>query len=122
MDNEFQNLGDYYDSLVASTKVSGPRRPAGVCRRSRRTACATTVTARSARRHASARHAGRPTWNELLYMYSSVWMSGVDGAVLYSRYFSLYDGALRKRLDNLEALMGHGVRRAPRLQSGRQRA
>jgi hypothetical protein len=104
-DNEFQNLGDYYDSLVASTRVPGlSGRPvyASLQAYGLRDDCdgpdCKATRERKARRS--------PTWNELLYMYASVWMSGVEGAVLYSRYFSLYDGALRKRIDNLEALMG----------------
>lgn len=105
MDNEFQNLGDYYDSLVASTKVPGlGSRPvyASFQAYGLRDDCDGPEC--KATRERKARRS--PTWNELLYMYGSVWMSGVDGAVLYSRYFSLYDSALRKRLDNLEALMG----------------
>jgi hypothetical protein len=104
-DNEFQNLGDYYDSLVASTKVPGlAGRPvyASVQAYGLRDDCDGPQC--KATRERKARRS--PTWNELLYMYASVWMSGVDGAVLYSRYFSQYDGALRRRLDNLESLMG----------------
>jgi hypothetical protein len=46
-----------------------------------------------------------PTWNELLYLYASAWSAGLDGAVLYSHYFALYDSALSKRVTNLEKLM-----------------
>ncbi len=116
MDNEFQNLGDYYDSLVASTKVSGlAGRPvyASFQAYGLRDDCDGPQC--KATRERKARRS--PTWNELIYMYASVWMSGVDGAVLYSRYFSLYDGALRKRLDNLEALMGPVFGALPRCNS-----
>lgn len=105
MDNEFQNLRDYYDSLVASTRFPGlAGRPvyASLQAYGLRDDCDGPEC--KATRERKARRS--PTWNELLYMYGSVWMSGVEGAVLYSRYFSLYDGALRKRLDNLEGLMG----------------
>lgn len=117
MDNEFQNLGDYYDSLVASTKVPGlAGRPvyASFQAYGLRDDCDGPQC--KATRERKARRS--PTWNELLYMYASVWMSGVDGAVLYSRYFSLYDGALRRRLDNLEALMGPVFGALPGCKSG----
>ena len=117
MDNEFQNLGDYYDSLVASTKVSGlAGRPvyASFQAYGLRDDCDGPQC--KATRERKARRS--PTWNELLYMYGSVWMSGVEGAVLYSRYFSLYDSALRKRLDNLESLMGPVFGALPGCKSG----
>ncbi len=104
-DNEFRNLGDYYDSLVAATQIPGlAGRPvlASLQAYGLREDChgqdCKATRERKARRS--------PTWNELLYMYAAVWSSDMDGAVLYSRYFSLYDTALRARLDNLEALMG----------------
>jgi hypothetical protein len=104
-DNEFQNLDDYYDSLVAATRIPGLEgRPvyASMQAFGLRDDCdgpdCKAIKERRARRS--------PTWDELLYMYSAVWMSGMDGAVLYARYFSLYDKALRARLDNLETLMG----------------
>lgn len=104
-DNEFQNLDDYYDSLVAATRIPGLEgRPvyASMQAFGLRDDCdgpdCKAIKERRARRS--------PTWDELLYMYSAVWMSGMDGAVLYARYFSLYDKALRSRLDSLEKLMG----------------
>jgi hypothetical protein len=44
-------------------------------------------------------------------------MSGTDGAVLYAHYLSLYDQALRKRLENLELLMSDVYARLPGCES-----
>lgn len=103
-DNEFANLEDYYDSLVTATTMPGlGDRPvyASLQAYGLRDDCdgpeCKAVTERNPRRS--------PTWNEILYLFTSAWMSGADGAVLYSHYFSLYDKALRARLDNLEGLM-----------------
>lgn len=103
-DNEFANLSDYYDSLVASTRVPNlAGRPifASMQAFGLRDDCDGANCKVLKERNPSR----SPTWNELLYMLTSIWMSGNDGAVLYSRYFALYDTALTKRLANLEDLM-----------------
>jgi hypothetical protein len=103
-DNEFDNLEDYYDSLVKVATMPGlGARPVYMSMQAYglRDDCdgpaCKAVNERNPRRS--------PTWNELLYLLTSIWMSGADGTVLYSHYYSLYDKALRTRLDNLEALM-----------------
>lgn len=103
-DNEFANLDDYFQSVAAAAGIPGLEgRPvyASVQAYGLRDDCAgadcKVVNERKARRS--------PTWNEMLHMFASAWMSGTDGAILYSRHFSLYDKALRRRLDNLERLI-----------------
>lgn len=103
-DNEFANLGNYYDSLVAGRGIPGlDGRPvyAAMQAYGLRDDCdgaaCVPVKERKPRRS--------PTWGELLHMYSAMWVAGLDGAILYSRYFSLHDAALQKRLASLEKLM-----------------
>jgi hypothetical protein len=112
IDNEFSNLGNYFDSLVAARRVAGLEgRPiyASMQAYGLRDDCdgpsCVPVKERKPRRS--------PTWGELLHMYASVWISSLDGALLYSRYFSLYDPALQKRLANLEKLMPQVFRNLP---------
>jgi hypothetical protein len=103
-DNEFANLSDYHDSVVAATRLpqlDGRPVYASLQAYGSRDDCAGPACKATNER----RPRRSPTWNELLYMFTSVWMSGADGAVLYSHYYSLYDKALRNRLDNLEQLM-----------------
>jgi hypothetical protein len=111
-ENEFANFDDYFDSVVSATRLPGlDGRPiyASMQAYGLRDDCdgadCKATKERNARRS--------PTWNELLQLFTSVWMSGANGAVLYSHYFSLYDQALRKRLDNLHGLMGSVYRNLP---------
>lgn len=104
-DNEFANLDDYPDSIAAAAGLKGlDGRPlyASVQAYGLRDDCdGPDCTVRNERKpHRS------PTWNELLYMFTTVWDSGAQGAVLYSHYFALYDKALRKRLANFDRLTG----------------
>jgi hypothetical protein len=116
-DNEFANLGDYYGTLLAAEKIAGlngRRVYATMQAYGLRDDCdgpeCSPVRERKSRRS--------PTWGELLNMYASIWLSGLDGAVLYSRYFALHDGALFKRLSNLERLMPTVFRNLPIRGSG----
>jgi hypothetical protein len=111
-DNEFANLDDYFDSIVAAAHVPNLNgRPvyASMQAYGLRDDCAGPACKATKERNPRR----SPTWNELLYLFTSVWMSGADGAVLYSHYFSLYDKALRIRLDNLEQLMPGVFRNMP---------
>jgi hypothetical protein len=111
-DNEFDNLDEYYDSVetaaqipdLGSRSVYASMQAYGLRDDCDGPACK-AINERKPRRS--------PTWNELVFLLTSVWMSGADGAVLYSHYFSLYDKALRKRLDNLETLMASAYRNLP---------
>ncbi len=116
-DNEFANLNDYYDSVAAASRLpqlAGRPVYASLQAFGSRDDCDGPACKATQER----RPRRSPTWNELLYMFTSVWMSGADGAVLYSHYFSLYDKALRKRLDNLEPLMSRVFSNLPGCKSG----
>jgi hypothetical protein len=132
-DNEFANLDDYYESIVAASRIpelDGRSVYASLQAYGSRDDCDGPACKATQER----RPRRSPTWSELLYMFTSVWMSGVDGAVLYSHYFSLYDKALRTRLVHLEQLMSrvfinlpgcrvplttHGAARGPVAAAGR---
>lgn len=103
-DNEFSNLDEYYPTLRKAVGLPGlAGRPIYMSMQAfgLRDDC-DGPACKATREHNPRRS---PTWNELLYLLTSIWMSGADGAVLFSHYFSLYDKALRARLDNLEKLM-----------------
>ena len=103
-DNEFDNLQDYYDSLVTAATIPGlGTRPVYMSMQAYGLRDDCDGPACKAVNESKPRRS--PTWNELLYLLTSIWMSGADGSVLYSHYYSLYDKALRTRLNNLEALM-----------------
>jgi hypothetical protein len=111
-DNEFANLEDYYDSIATVASLPGlDGRPAyaSVQAYGLRDDCdgpeCKAIKENNARRS--------PTWNELVYLVTSAWMSGADGTIFYARYLSLFDQALRKRLDNLESLIGRVFARLP---------
>lgn len=103
-DNEFANLDDYYESLMAATALPNlAGRPVYVSMQAYglRDDC-DGPGCKAIKEHSPRRS---PTWNELLYLFTSAWMSGADGAIFYSHYLSLYDKALRARLNNLEELI-----------------
>lgn len=103
-DNEFDNLQDYYDSLVTAATIPGlGTRPVYMSMQAYGLRDDCDGPACKAVNESKPRRS--PTWNELLYLLTSIWMSGADGSVLYSHYYSLYDKALRARLNNLEELM-----------------
>jgi hypothetical protein len=111
-DNEFANIHDYYDSVVTATRIPGlAGRPVYASMQAYGLRDDCDGPACKATKERNPRRS--PTWSELLYLFTSVWMSGADGAVLYSHYFSLYDKALRIRLDNLEKLMSSVYRHLP---------
>lgn len=110
-DNEFENLDDYYDSLVAAKDARRDHQAvyAAVQAYGLRDDCqgreCTVVKEHKPRRS--------PTWGELLNLLTSVWMSGTDGAILYSHYFALYNPPLRARLRNMEDLFAKVLRHRP---------
>jgi hypothetical protein len=112
VDNEFANLHGYFESTVAAAHVPAlGERPVYVSLQAYglRDDCA----GRECKATNESRPRRSPTWNELLYLFTSAWMSGADGAIFYSHYFSLYDRALRRRLDNFETLMSDVYRNLP---------
>jgi hypothetical protein len=111
-DNEFKNISDYYDTLAAAARVReiGDRAVyASIQAYGSRDDCegedCVLGKGKNARRS--------PTWNELLYMVASAWAARLDGAVLYSRYFALYDTPLTQRLASLDALVPQVFRNLP---------
>lgn len=103
LDNEFSNLGNYHDFLLeAQDAVSahGVEVYAAVQAYGLRDDCqgqhCKVVKERQARRS--------PSWAEMLNQVASAWVSDMDGVLLYSHYFSLYNRPLRERISNLETL------------------
>ena len=116
-DNEFANLDDYFASVTQAVNLPNldgrdvfPSMQAYGLRDDCAGAACKATSERRPRRS--------PTWDELLYLFTSIWISGADGTVLYAHYFSLYDKALRGRLDNLEDLKAGVFRNLPRCAPG----
>ena len=103
-DNEFANVATYHDTITLAAQLR--RHPNQVVRASLQSYGLRDDCAGPTCRAVNETNPRRsPTWGELLNMYASSWIVGIDGVVLYSHYFSLYDAAMRRRVVTLERLV-----------------